>query len=767
MLNKDVIIGNIFKICIIVSSFAIITISCNKSSAKLRTTGLDGIEFSVKPFDDSLLPSYESQLKQLKPTEGMGRVLNLPKIKDFNTNPDYPSNIKTRFDIYTRKTKTKGLIFDHKYRPEDEFYDCVDCDPSKPYPFSFKSLVSVGFDPNKTTVIMIPGYRTENQVDWMDSMVWDWLNAADVNLILVTWASANHGFYEKAAANIPYVSRQITILLHYLSQISGIDMTHDPDFMESIHLVGHSCGSHIAAFVGRDFSGLLGRITGLDPAGPIFDKFEPEFRLNRKNAKLVDVYHSNMGILDRRVLACAIYRDQYNSVLPFCNSLPNQGRNANPALPGAFMGLVGDIGDINFYLNDGHMQPGCTDWSNMCDHSRVVEMLSDSLKYEYFLRERYQNNNNYSRVLESSRTDTEMGNLEDKLKSFRPLAFKANDYATFREGINFNENTCKQLRRDPSNTIATHTNNSLALCSIPVDFVTPPREYRRQLRLEHNLTMLLDDWSINDLQAAKFFMATAPQRPLLGDHLLLKLKIGSQLDWDQSCALSAFVYFSNKPTEVLKAATLQSPNPGDVITIPIRPDFSLQLRSLVDKLSDGRGKMGEKLVRFEDSLRKYLFPKTIFFTARRKFLTMSSNSKNDNYEGGSSNKWQRARDRSQRQQRTRTRNRKVMMSDFIEKSSDGRQRLMANSESKCRLDFSYVAIQPIWENNSNFYGIFTTNNSLVEPYELLDSSEFQIDDSRYALRVQPYSHKFLHLDQIVVDNLSASSNPKDDTDSER
>lgn len=71
--------------------------------------------------------------------------------------------------------------------------------------------------------------------------------------------------------------------------------------------MGHSLGSHIAGFTGKTVLALtksrVGRISGLDPAGPCFADLDPTLRLNNDDAMYVDVIHSNVGVygLDQKI----------------------------------------------------------------------------------------------------------------------------------------------------------------------------------------------------------------------------------------------------------------------------------------------------------------------------------------------------------------------------------------------------------------------------------------------------------------------------------
>lgn len=67
----------------------------------------------------------------------------------------------------------------------------------------------------------------------------------------------------------------------------------------------------------------LGRITGLDPAEPLFGETDPIVRLDRTDAKYVDIIHTDAII------------------------------------PGG-LGMIKPIGHVDFYPNGGHDNPGCT-----------------------------------------------------------------------------------------------------------------------------------------------------------------------------------------------------------------------------------------------------------------------------------------------------------------------------------------------------------------------------------------------------------------------
>jgi len=171
----------------------------------------------------------------------------------------------------------------------------------------------------------------------------------NVNLIIVDWGSlAAAPWYDVAASGTQLVGQKGAYLLDFL--VSNGYTTPD-----KIHALGHSLGSHVSGFIGRDFQALqngdkIARITGLDPALPRFGALEDDCRLDPTDASFVDVIHTAAGTLTEGELAFTEPR-----------------------------------GHVDFYPNSGHNQPGCgIDLAGACSHSRCYEYYVESLVSDNF-----------------------------------------------------------------------------------------------------------------------------------------------------------------------------------------------------------------------------------------------------------------------------------------------------------------------------------------------------------------------------------------------
>lgn len=70
---------------------------------------------------------------------------------------------------------------------------------------------------------------------------------------------------------------------------------------DHVHVIGFSYGAHLAGSVGKEYRKLSGRklsrVSGLDPAGPLYN-IPPIFfkqAVSREDANFVDVYHTDAG----------------------------------------------------------------------------------------------------------------------------------------------------------------------------------------------------------------------------------------------------------------------------------------------------------------------------------------------------------------------------------------------------------------------------------------------------------------------------------------
>ncbi|KAL5277864.1 PNLIP family protein [Megaselia abdita] len=180
-------------------------------------------------------------------------------------------------------------------------------------------------------------------------------------VIVLDWNEGSNPPYVQAAANTRIVGAITAHLLHTLAEEVGM-----PN-LDHVHLIGHSLGAHTCGYTGfylqRDFNEKIGRITGMDPASPLFTGTSHEVRLDRSDAKFVDVIHTD----------------------------------ANPYTGGG-LGMVPRVGHVDFYPNGGYDNPGCDrhlqeylskkqktlidnlqEWFG-CNHVRSHRYLTESIK---------------------------------------------------------------------------------------------------------------------------------------------------------------------------------------------------------------------------------------------------------------------------------------------------------------------------------------------------------------------------------------------------
>ncbi|KAG8288189.1 hypothetical protein J6590_020952 [Homalodisca vitripennis] len=206
-----------------------------------------------------------------------------------------------------------------------------------------KKLNSSTFKPNRPTKILIHGFWNNFRSDSVQIMREAYLNHYDVNVLAVDWGALAEGpWYVEAVQHTQPVGQLVGQLVDWLVISSGAAL-------KDFHLVGHSLGAHVAAFASNSVSsGIIQRITGLDPALPLFSNREPSRRLDPSDAALVDCIHT-------------------------C---------------GGYLGFYQPLCSFDFYPNGGTAsQPGCHwDFTGACSHGRSYRYFSASLTNNFTAR---------------------------------------------------------------------------------------------------------------------------------------------------------------------------------------------------------------------------------------------------------------------------------------------------------------------------------------------------------------------------------------------
>ncbi|XP_026856750.2 hepatic triacylglycerol lipase [Electrophorus electricus] len=224
-------------------------------------------------------------------------------------------------------------------------------------PFHSETLSTCNYNSSSPLVIIIHGWTINGKMEeWMFRMA-SALKArlGHMNVLISDWRPLALQPYQNAAKNSRHVGSDVARLVSWLEETTQLSM-------DKVHLIGYSLGAHVAGFAGSHFTGerKLGRITGLDPAGPQFEGVPASDRLSPDDAKFVDTIHT-----------------------------------FSKSSIGFTLGIRQLVGHVDFYPNGGSFQPGCqmTDMYNnlyqfgleglpktvKCTHQRAVHLFTDSI----------------------------------------------------------------------------------------------------------------------------------------------------------------------------------------------------------------------------------------------------------------------------------------------------------------------------------------------------------------------------------------------------
>lgn len=159
-------------------------------------------------------------------------------------------------------------------------------------------------------------------------------------MFFVDWGSTRKSFwYPEAVDRVPVVAKVVADFINFLTDSASLEL-------ERTTIIGFSLGAHIAGLAAKNLkNGKVGKIIGVDPAGPSFSIDRPLGRLDRNDAEYVECIHT-----------------------------------------GFIFGIREPICQVDFYVNGGKDQPGCErlfgTYDIICSHSRAVEVLIEALYNE-------------------------------------------------------------------------------------------------------------------------------------------------------------------------------------------------------------------------------------------------------------------------------------------------------------------------------------------------------------------------------------------------
>ncbi|XP_041988003.1 phospholipase A1-like isoform X2 [Aricia agestis] len=243
-------------------------------------------------------------------------------------------------------------------------------------------LTNTCFNNALRSVIYAFGYSTTPADDITKIVINGYLQAGEINTFLLNWEKeANSG-----DSVIGYVLKYPTTAVPNAIKVGktcgiALDIMSDSTLnLETTHLLGHSLGAHLVGFCGTElqsYDKIVGRVTGMDPAGPGFAGPISLHGITETCGTFVDAYHTDPGVfgIDEPVAQLDVWFNCDDKYQPKCENVTLLGKDSCSHL------------SINYYVAEMIVNPtafvastadSCSKWKSQNTTSDLIYVGEDT-----------------------------------------------------------------------------------------------------------------------------------------------------------------------------------------------------------------------------------------------------------------------------------------------------------------------------------------------------------------------------------------------------
>ncbi|XP_050441501.1 pancreatic lipase-related protein 2-like [Adelges cooleyi] len=227
--------------------------------------------------------------------------------------------------------------------PTIKFYLYTRLNKFDPDIVTVENITNSKFQPAQPNKLIVHGFNSNWKLSQLQQIKNEYIENADVNVWMIDYALLSAGplvCYPAAVYNLPSVGKCATDMVKAI-----LEHSEAIDPADKMHLLGFSLGAHLTSQISFQLAPTrLSRITGLDPALPLFYSWNRNRQLSKADADFVDVVHTNALV----------------------------------------EGQLKPSGHVDFYVNGGTSQPACVNASNpiKCNHHMAPEYFAESINTE-------------------------------------------------------------------------------------------------------------------------------------------------------------------------------------------------------------------------------------------------------------------------------------------------------------------------------------------------------------------------------------------------